>query len=227
MDVLELVRKELLRRQYSKKTIKTYLFCLHTFFKHYSGEPRKVSKKDLNVYLDKLMDKNVAGSTINVHFNALKFFIEEILNKKRFFYNLKYSKTPKKLPTVLTKEEINRLVNVVDNKKHKLLIKLMYSAGLRVSELVNLRVNDLELEKGYGWVRGGKGNKDRMWRERAAFILGVPLGSHIKRMHFSGKFYYFCKLFYYRSGAYNEPFFLEIFSKVVIKFVSVTVTLRS
>ena len=70
-------------------------------------------------------------------------------------------KKPQKLPVVLSKEEISQLFNVIKNLKHKALLALLYSAGLRVSELINLKIEDFEFNKNYGWVRKGKGNKDR------------------------------------------------------------------
>ena len=88
--------------------------------------------------------------------------MENILNK-RLTYRVRYSKTPKSLPTVLTQEEIKRLFEAIYNNKHKLMIKLMYSTGMRVSELINLRIRDFEFSKKYGWVREGKGKKDRMF----------------------------------------------------------------
>ncbi len=108
-----------------------------------------------------LKEKNKAGNTLNVHLNSLKFLFEEILGK-RMKINIRYSKVPEKLPIVLSKEEIKKLFNAIENPKHKLMIQLMYSSGLRVSELINLRVEDLRLEEGYGYVRQGKGNKDRI-----------------------------------------------------------------
>jgi len=85
------------------------------------------------------------------------------MHKPRHFYHIKFSKTPKKLPEVLTKEETIQVLSSIKNPKHKLMIILMYSSGLRVSELVNLKLKDLQLEKNFGWVRGGKGNKDRLF----------------------------------------------------------------
>ncbi len=77
--------------------------------------------------------------------------------------NIRYSKTPKTVPTVLSKEEVMRLIEAIKNPKHRLMAKLIYSAGLRVSELVHLKAKDLELDKNLGWVRNGKGNKDRLF----------------------------------------------------------------
>ena len=161
MDLIELMKKEMLRRKYSFRTIKAYRDCLNKFLLFCKKEPRKITKKDIKDYLDNLQERNKTGSTINIHLNALKFAMEEILNKN-FMVRIKYSKTPKTLPTVLTKEETVKLIDSIENERHRLMIKLMYSAGLRVSELVNLKIIDLDLEKNYGWVRHGKGNKDRI-----------------------------------------------------------------
>lgn len=156
------MRKELLRRKYSLRTIQTYLECVNNFLNYSKKEERKISKKDVKDYLDFLVSKNKSGSTINVNLNALKFLIEEILNKN-FMVKIRFSKTPKSLPIFLSQEEVTHLINNIENRKHKLMIKLLYSSGLRVSELINLRISDLEIPKDYGWVRHGKGDKDRMF----------------------------------------------------------------
>jgi|SRR3989344_2544387 len=162
MDAINLMEREMLRRNYSLKTIKTYSYCVNKFLKQYKNNPRKISKKDINDYLNNLLEKKSCGNTINVNLNALKFLLEEILNKK-FVSRIKYSKTPKRLPEFLSKDEVVKLINVIENNKHKLMVKLLYGAGLRVSELTNLKVKDLELNNNYGWVRHGKGNKDRLF----------------------------------------------------------------
>jgi len=163
MDCIELMRKELKRRKYSKRTIETYEFCIKKFLLNYKNKPiMKITKKDIKDYLDKLIDKDQAGSTINVNLQAIKFLMQEVLHKN-VTLNIRFSKRPKTLPTVLTKEEVRILINAIENKKHKLMINLLYSAGLRVSELTHLKVNDLDLEKSYGFVRKGKGNKDRLF----------------------------------------------------------------
>jgi len=125
MDLQELMKKELLRRNYSLKTIKTYLYCINKFLRLYKGKERKISKKDVNEYLNHLADKNKTGSTINVNLNALKFLLEEILNKK-FISKIKYSKIPKTFPVFLSKEEVLSLFSNIKNEKHKLMIKLLY-----------------------------------------------------------------------------------------------------
>ncbi|MEK6934521.1 MAG: site-specific tyrosine recombinase/integron integrase, partial [Nanoarchaeota archaeon] len=157
------MQKEMLRRKYSPRTIKTYIYCINKFLKYNKKELNKITKKDIIDFLEKFIEKDFSGSTINVYLQSIKFLMEEVLHKRRYFYNIKYSKTPKKLPVVLTKKEIVNLLNNIENRKHKLMIKLMYSSGLRVSELVNLRVHDFQFENNFGWVRKGKGNKDRLF----------------------------------------------------------------
>jgi len=93
---------------------------------------------------------------------------------KRWRLNIKYCKKSKNLPEFLTQDEVRKLISVIQNRKHKLLISMCYAAGFRVSELVKLRVRDLELDLEYGWVRHGKGDKDR------AFVLAVRLMDELK-----------------------------------------------
>ncbi len=162
MYIPELIRKEGLRRGLSPRTIKTYNHCVERFFRRCRMQPNEVKKQDIKDFLDKLVEKGAGGNTINVYLNALKFFYGRVLNRKLMVY-IRYSKTPKTLPTVLTKEEVTKLISAIENPKHRLMAKLIYSAGLRVSELVHLKVKDLELDKNHGWVRKGKGNKDRLF----------------------------------------------------------------
>jgi len=162
MDVINLVVKEALRRGYSLKTIKAYSQCLRQFFRICLKDPKSITKNDIKFYIDGLVEKRASGNTINVHLNAIKFLMEDILGKK-LLVSVRYSKTPKTLPVVLTKDEVQRLISVIENPKHCLAVKLLYSSGLRLSELVHLKKGDLELDKGLGWVRNGKGGKDRLF----------------------------------------------------------------
>ena len=162
MDVSELIRKEGLRRGLSHKTIRTYRYCVMKFFNRCRKDPNAINKADIKSHLDLMIEKGACGNTINVNLNALKFFYCDVLNK-RLMVNIRYSKTPKTLPIVLTKEEVAMLISSISNPKHRLMVKLMYSAGLRVSELVHLKAADFDIRNGYGWVRHGKGNKDRMF----------------------------------------------------------------
>jgi site-specific recombinase XerD len=93
---------------------------------------------------------------------ALKFLYEKILGKK-LTINVPNIKVARRLPEFLTQDEVKRLFSVISNHKHRLIVMLTYGSGFRVSEVVNLKVGDLDFEAGYGWVRDGKGGKDRMF----------------------------------------------------------------
>jgi site-specific recombinase XerD len=122
--------------------------------------------------LEHLADKNFSASTLNTAYSALKFYFEKILYR-RFFMNIPRAKRPKKLPETLTKEEVRKILGVIQNVKHKLLLGLMYSSGLRVSEIVNCRVKDLDFENRLLKVRQAKGAKDRITilSEKVAGVL--------------------------------------------------------
>jgi site-specific recombinase XerD len=180
MDVYELLRKEGLRRGLSGKTIKTYRECLVKFFRFSKVDPRKVKNRDVDDYLDFLLARGSTGSTLNVNLCALKY-LYSILNRKLLFYR-KYSRKPRRMPTFLTRGEVKRLLDSIKNPTHNLMISLMYSSGLRLSELVNLRKKDIELERNCGWVRNGKGGKDRPFI--IAHRIKSLLEEHVKDISF-------------------------------------------
>ena len=177
MDPLYLIEKEGRRRGLSERTISSYCYCVRKFMQFCRKEPRKVRKQDILDYLDHLVARGLSGSTLNINLNALKFLQQEILCK-RILLRVKFSKRPKQMPIVLSKAEVVKLFAAVENPKHKLMIKLMYSAGLRLSELVNLKVEDIDFDMGVGWVRKGKGRKDRPFV--LARSLAHELSEHIK-----------------------------------------------
>jgi len=175
VDVNEAIRRECLRRGYSQRTIETYQECVKKFLDFSGKTIDQLGKKDVLDFLYSLDEKSYAGSSKNVYLNAVRFLLEDILDK-RIKLNIKYSRRPEKLPRVLTKEEVKKLIGKIGNWKHRLMIELLYGAGLRVSELINIRVKDLSIEKGFGFVRGGKGNRDRM------FILPKIVCEKIKNL---------------------------------------------
>lgn len=193
VDIEKSIAKECKRRGYSDKTIKSYIYCINRFLKYTKKSLDKISKKDVRLFLENLSEKNMAGNTMNLYHMAIRFLFEDVLDK-RIWIDIKYSKIPEKIPVVISKEEIKELFNAIKNPKHKLMIQMMYSAGLRVSELINLKINDLEINKGYGFVRKGKGNKDRM------FIIADSLKEDIKKFIGSKKLNEFNYLFTSTKG---------------------------
>src|SRR3989344_415747 len=161
MEVFELIKKEGLRQGLSPRTIKTYIYCVQKFLRIYKKSPQEVTKNDIENHLQALIEQNSSGNTINVYINALKFFYGDVL-KRTLAININFMRVQKRLPEFLTQEETVRLFQAISNPKHQLMIKLLYATGMRVSELVGLKVKDFEFNDNYGWVRNGKGGKDRL-----------------------------------------------------------------
>lgn len=151
----------MLRRKLSPRTVKTYLYYVKRFLQaNKDKEPKQFSKKDVRKFLYCMEEQEVSGSTLNVAHNALRFMMIEVLHKACYL-KIRYAKTPVRKVACLTKEEIHRLLAVIKNPQHKLLVSLLYGAGLRVREATTVKTNDFDFEHNIGWVKGGKGNKDR------------------------------------------------------------------
>ncbi len=160
-DILKPLEVEMRLRGFSKRTSKTYLYYNSKFLDYINKSPGDITEYDIKEFLSHKMSDNSSNGSINLIKSALKFYYSEILGR-----NLSLIKTPreqKKLPVVLSKKEIKDLLNKTENMKHRLLIELLYSTGLRLSECINLKYNDLDLDSKIGWVRRGKGNKDRIF----------------------------------------------------------------
>ena len=138
-----------------------YLYYITTILNYANKNPKTIKTEDIRNYLEKLYDNKKSSSTLNTAYSALKFYFEKILHRK-FFINIPRAKTEKKLPEVLTKKEVKIILAIIKNIKHKLILALMYSSGLRVSEIVNAKVKDLDFENKMLKVRLAKGKKDRI-----------------------------------------------------------------
>jgi site-specific recombinase XerD len=186
----EALKKELISRKYSRKTIKLYLHYNEDFLKFAKKTPCTISNCDVRDYLYHLVEeKNASASTLNIAINALKFYYGEVL-KQRFAYEIRRPKKDKKLPVVLSQEEVSRILSSVSNIKHKALLMLIYSAGLRVGEVVKLRVEDIDTERKLIHIRGAKGRKDRytILSDTAAEVIELYRStSTLKKWLFPGK----------------------------------------
>jgi len=146
---------------YSKRTIRIYSDCVNKIEKYFSKSSGEISIDEFKSFLDKLVLKGFSGLTINQYHCAFKLIRREIYGK-RGEIKIPFSKRVKRLPIVLSREEIERMIEVTRNIKHKLIIALAYGAGLRVSEVANLRVSDVDLIELVVRIREAKGGKDRM-----------------------------------------------------------------
>ncbi|MFA5134103.1 MAG: site-specific tyrosine recombinase/integron integrase [Patescibacteria group bacterium] len=154
------LERELKIRGFSQKTVKSYCLYNRLFLAFIQKSPKEVKNDDIKKYLENLKNSGAANSTLNVAINALKFYYSQIL-KRRFFFDIKHAKKSNYLPVVLSPEEIDKMIDATANPKHKFLISLMYAAGLRVSELIKIKMCDIDLDRKMLRVYQGKGRKDR------------------------------------------------------------------
>ncbi len=163
-DPMYNLEQEMRIRNFSPKTIKAYLYYNKELLRFASKFSDEINKQDIRDYLDFLVSSNKSASTLNLTINALKFYYQGILNRKFFGFEtgIKRPKKPKKLPVILSKDEVVRMINALDNIKHKLIIQILYSSGLRVSEIIGLEINDIDFSRKLIHVKGGKGRKDRI-----------------------------------------------------------------
>lgn len=160
MDALERYERELRIRNYSPRTIRSYLACLRAFFAFHRSTSA-VSGEDVRRFLDHLQRSGVSPQTLNIHLQAIKTFAASVLLAP-LGVEVHYAKRPSRLPVVLSRQEIASILQAITNRKHRLLVALAYGAGLRVSEVVNLRVRDLDIPAAMLTVRQGKGQRDRV-----------------------------------------------------------------
>tara|TARA_B100001094_G_C17985613_1_gene697499 strand:- start:38 stop:871 length:834 start_codon:yes stop_codon:yes gene_type:complete len=162
MIELKKIKKILIVGGYSSSTVNTYITCLKYFKNYfYDIEINQLSKDDILEFLFHLIKNNYSKSTQNQHINAIKFYFEKCLGKKREYYLIERPRKEKKLPIVLSKYEIQLLFNCTYNLKHLTILAVIYSCGLRVSELINIKINDIDNNRMVIHIRKAKGNKDR------------------------------------------------------------------
>lgn len=149
------LKQELEIRNFSKKTVEGYIYSVKKFLEYYKNIG--LNENSVKDYVQKEL-KNKEPSSVRKDLFAIKFFFEIVLNQRLNVPNPKKNQT---LPEILTIKEIRKMIEVTQNIKHKLIIKLLYGCGLRVSEIVNLKKQDLNFEEGLIHLKLAKGKKDR------------------------------------------------------------------
>lgn len=158
--LLKKTKNELTYRNYSQRTVESYLFCVERYFKFKKTDLGRVNVANIKYFLFRLQRKGLAPETINLHLNAIKFFYREVLEAKTTI-GIKFARKNKRLPVVLSKDEVSRLLASATNSKHKLLLSLAYGAGLRLSEVISLKVKDISIEELVCTIRNTKSRHDR------------------------------------------------------------------
>ncbi|MBN2071580.1 MAG: tyrosine-type recombinase/integrase [Candidatus Krumholzibacteriota bacterium] len=156
------MRRQMRLRGYSRKTEKNYLQQITNFVAFFRKSPLELGKVEIETFLLHLTEtKQVSISYHNQAVSALKFLYAHVLRKSFVISELPRPKKARKLPSVLSMEEVQRLFSVVRNRKHLAIMMVVYSAGLRLGEVVRLKTRDIDPERHLIHVRGGKGRKDR------------------------------------------------------------------
>jgi len=156
------MKRDLELKNYSPKTRSCYLASVRSFALHFHRSPDELGDQEIREYLHYLIqDKKVSQSAVNQAYSALKFFYETILKRDWDGFRIPRVKMRKRLPVVLSQQEIQALFSVIRNLKHRAILMTIYSAGLRVSEVVHLKVSDIDSQRMMIRVEQGKGDKDR------------------------------------------------------------------
>lgn len=153
---------ELELRRFSPNTIKSYLSHVRSFVRKFGKSPVALHEEEIRQYLHWLqVERKTSWSNVNLGYNALKFLYVQVLKREWKVDRLARPRGSKRLPEVLSRAEIRRLIDAVSNVKQRLALMTTYSAGLRVSETAHLRVSDIDSQRMLIRVEQGKGKKDR------------------------------------------------------------------
>lgn len=207
-DINEL-EKELKLRGYSPETIKSYTSCVDRYFDFMGECHGEYNEELIKTFLLNMQSDGKSGQTVNLYLNAIKFYYREVRNC-RIAINIKFSKKSKKLPIVLTRDEIQVILDIIKNKKHKLIIALTYGAGLRISEVVKLKVKDIDFVSKTIHLKCAKGKKDRITVLPGSILLNLIDQTSIK----SGNDYVFESN---RGGALSKRTVSRVFEQAVNK----------
>lgn len=174
---------ELLRlKNYSPNTLKTYKNWFIIFLNHFPDrKPSTITKYEIMDFLMHHRNSAKWSSTVqNQMINAIKFFYEQLLNRPQEVYDLPRAKKEFKLPAVFSEQELKRIIMATENLKHRTILCLAYSAGMRVSELVNLKIRDIDTDRMVITLRGAKGKKDRQ-------VMLSPVILELMRAYYIGE----------------------------------------
>src|ERR1700733_3182572 len=149
-------------RNCAPSTVECYIRSVAAFARHFHKSPDQLGPEEIRQYQLFLRDKKkVKLSTYIQAVAALRFFYRNTVNQKIDVDRIPLPRYEKKLPVILSRDEVKALLEAPKNLKHRAILATMYSAGPRVSEVTSLKVQDLDRERRVIWVRGGKGHKDR------------------------------------------------------------------
>ncbi len=163
-DCMQDYKNMLLLKRKSPNTAKCYISMFTRFLAYFYGmDISALTKTDIvNYMLWEIRQNGISATTQNQLINAIKYYYEKALDRPREIYNLPRAKITRNEPVVLNKNELQNILTGIKNSKHKCIVSLIFSAGLRRSELINLRLSDIDFERRTVFIYKGKGRKDRI-----------------------------------------------------------------
>lgn len=160
-NIIDTTNRIMRLKNYSPKTRKVYLLYIKEYITFSKKRGINGKQKAIEDFLLEKHERKQSPQTVNLALNAVKFLYAEVLKDSQKI-NLKFAKRSKKLPIVLSRTEIEKIITATDNPKYRLMISLGYACGVRVSEVTNLKVADLDIDELVVHIKGAKGKKDRI-----------------------------------------------------------------
>ena len=158
----KMMLEELQRRNYAETTINSYIRIVEDFSRRFQCPPDRLCPRHIREYQAELFKKRkLAAGTVTVYLAALRFFYSKTLKKGWSIAETPYPKIPEHLPSILSQEEVARLIDAADTPFHRTLLMTLYATGVRRAELTHLKISDVDRQRMVLHVQGGKGRKDR------------------------------------------------------------------
>lgn len=161
-QILEKMLEDMSYRGYTKNTKDTYIGNVKVFMRYYQKPIDELTEKDIMKFMKYLSEeRKLKNRTVNIYNSSIRFMYEVTLDKVLNFKQIPLFKVRRKMPDMLTKEEIKMLFNNCKNLKHKAMFMTIYGGGLRVTELVRLKAKDIDSKEMRIFIKDGKGERDR------------------------------------------------------------------
>ncbi|MFH1947307.1 MAG: site-specific tyrosine recombinase/integron integrase [Candidatus Magasanikbacteria bacterium] len=191
--LIEIITNEMKLRNYSNETIKSYTSAIRNLYEYYNKPPRDLTYEELKRFLLYKTEQGSAPQTVSLYANAINFVYLQIY-KRNDFEKIRHPKKSKKLPVVLSRNELELIFSGTNNHKHRTMLKLAYAVGMRVSEIVSLKVQDIDFDRDCIHIKGAKGKKDRITllpdkliEDLKKFILGRKISEYVFASERGGK----------------------------------------
>ncbi len=158
----KIMLEELQRRNYAATTIENYIHAVEEFAKYFRRPPDRLNREHLREYQAYLLrERKLEPRTVKLHVSALRFFFVKTLKRPYLLDDIPYPKVPRRLPIILSVEEVGRLIDAARNLMDRTLLMVLYSTGMRNRELRNLQVKDIDSKAMLIHIQHGKGGRDR------------------------------------------------------------------